>query len=97
MYEIDYTARAIEDLRWFKKYEQNQIVHGIDKQLRHQPTVPTRNRKRTRPNVIAEWELRIGDFRVFYDVEEQVRIVEIQRIGEKHGNEYFFQGRKEDI
>ena len=97
MYDIQYTETAIADLQWFKKYEQNQILDGIDQQLRHQPTVETRNRKRLRPNAVAAWELRISDFRVLYDVDEQVSIVEIQRIGEKRGNAFFFRGRKEDI
>ena len=97
MYDIQYTETAIADLQWFKKYEQNQILDGIDQQLRHQPTVETRNRKRLRPNAVAAWELRISDFRVLYDVDEQVSIVEIQRIGEKRGNAFFFRGRKEDV
>jgi len=97
MYDIQYTETAIADLQWFKKYEQNQILDGIDQQLRHQPTVETRNRKRLRPNAVAAWELRISDFRVLYNVDEQVSIVEIQRIGEKRGNAFFFRGRKEDV
>ena len=97
MYDIEYTETAIADLRWFKKYEQNQILDGIDQKLRHQPTVETRNRKQMRPNAIAAWELRIRDFRVLYDVDKEVSIVEIQRIGEKRGNAFFFRGRKEDL
>lgn len=97
MYEIEYTLRAIEDLKWFRRHEQKQIVDGIDLQLRYEPTVETRNRKRMRPNNMAEWEFRVGNFRVLYDVDEQVRIVEIQRIGEKHGSVFFFRGRKEDL
>ena len=97
MYDIEYTETAIADLQWFKKYEQNQILDGIDQQLRYQPTIETRNRKRLRPNTTADWELRIGDFRVLYDVDEQVSIVEIKRIGEKRGNAFFFRWRQEDL
>lgn len=49
------------------------------------------------PNSMAEWELRIAEFRVFYNVEEQVQIVEIQRIGEKEGNTFLFRGQQEDL
>lgn len=97
MYDIDYTQDALEDLQWFRKHEQNMIVNGIEQQLRHEPTVETRNRKRMRLNEIAEWELRISDFRVLYTVDVQVRIVEIQRIGAKRGNAFFFRGRKTDV
>ena len=97
MYDSKYTETAIADLQQFKKYEQNQILDGIDQQLRYQPTVETRNRKQLRPNTTAAWELRIGDFRVLYDVDEQVSIVEIKRIGEKRGNVLFFRGQQEDL
>ena len=97
MYDIKYTETAVADLQWFKKYEQNQILDGIDQQLRYQPTVETRNRKQLRPNPTAAWELRIGDFRVLYDVDEQVSIVEIKRIGEKRGNVLVVRGHQEDL
>lgn len=97
MYEIEYTPRAVEDLKFFKKHDQQQIVDSIDVQLRYEPTVETRNRKRTRPNSLADWELRIAEFRVFYDVDKQVRIVEIQRVGEKQRSSFLFRGEQEDV
>ncbi|WP_445246585.1 type II toxin-antitoxin system RelE family toxin [Microcoleus sp. OTE_8_concoct_300] len=97
MYQIEYTPQAIEDLKYFKKHEQQQILSEIPVQLRYEPSVETRNRKRTRPNSIAGWELRIAEFRVFYNVEEQVQIVEIKRIGEKEGNNFLFRGQQEDV
>ena len=97
MYDIAYSEEAIADLGWFKKHEQHEILDRIDQQLRYEPTLETRNRKHLCPNATAEWELRIGDFRVLYTVDEQVLIVDIQRIGEKRGNAFFFQGRKDDL
>ncbi|NJO39383.1 MAG: addiction module toxin RelE [Cyanobacteria bacterium CRU_2_1] len=97
MYEIEYTLQAVEDLKFFKKYEQKQILDGISIQLRYEPTVETRNRKRMRPNQIADWELRLGKFRIFYNIDEQVLIVEIQRIGEKRGSDFFFHDEQEDM
>ena len=97
MYQIEYTPQAIEDLKYFKKHEQQQILSEIPVQLRYEPSVETRNRKRTRPNSIAGWELRIAEFRVFYNVEEQVQIVEIKRISEKEGNTFLFRGQQEDV
>ena len=97
MYQIEYTPQAIEDLKYFKKHEQQQILGEIPVQLRYEPSVETRNRKRTRPNSIAGWELRIAEFRVFYNVEEQVQIVEMKRISEKEGNTFLFRGQQEDV
>lgn len=97
MYEIEYTDEAIEDLRWFRKHEQNEILDGIEQQLRYEPAVETRNRKKMRRNSKAEWELRVGDFRILYNIEVAIQIVDIRRIGEKRGNAFFFKGRKEEI
>lgn len=52
----------------------------------HQPTVATRNRKAMQPNPIAPWELRIGDLRVYYFVEEDEQIVIIRAVGIKDRN-----------
>ena len=94
MYNIEYTAVAVADLRYLKRHEQARVLDGIDAQLRYQPTVETRQRKRMRPNDIAEWELRIGEFRVLYTVDEAETRVAIQRIGEKTGNTFRFRGRE---
>jgi mRNA-degrading endonuclease RelE of RelBE toxin-antitoxin system len=68
MYEIEYTESALDDLEYFRKAERQLILDQVDLQLTYEPTVETTNRKRLRPNDLAEWELRIGKFRVFYDV-----------------------------
>ena len=94
MYDIEYSAEAEEDLRYFKKYEQKIILTGVEGQLRHQPTVVTANRFRRDPPDIAEWELRIGVFRVYYKVDESVHIAHVERIGEKPNNEIYFRGRR---
>jgi mRNA-degrading endonuclease RelE of RelBE toxin-antitoxin system len=96
-YKISFTESALEDLAWFKKKEQNEIRDGIYENLEYEPTVETRNRKKLRPNETAEWELRLGKFRVFYDVDTAVRIVAIEAIAEKKGNALFFQGEEQEL
>ena len=68
-YEIVYAPIALEHLRGLDARQRALVVDTVDQQLCHQPAVPTRNRKRLRPNPVAPWELRIGDLRVFYAVE----------------------------
>ncbi|NBD35084.1 MAG: type II toxin-antitoxin system RelE/ParE family toxin [Chloroflexi bacterium] len=94
MYEIEYTRDAFEDLSDFKKYGQQIIVSAIDEQLTWQPILETRNRKPLRPNEISRWELRIGKYRVFYDVDMAVNSVIIKAVGEKRPNQLFIRGRK---
>jgi mRNA-degrading endonuclease RelE of RelBE toxin-antitoxin system len=62
-----------------------------------QATEPSRNRKRLRPNRLAEWELRIGDFRVFYDVDRDVSLVKIEAIGHKAGSVLFVHGEEYEL
>jgi mRNA-degrading endonuclease RelE of RelBE toxin-antitoxin system len=83
MYDIRYTQPAIDDLKTFRKHEQQLILEGILAQLSYEPTTETRNRKLLRLNPTATWELRLGDIRVLYNVDSQIQIVEIQRVGEK--------------
>jgi len=97
MYEIRYTPEALEDLKSLKKFEQKEVLEGVETQLKHEPTVETRNRKRLRPNDVAEWELRIGKFRVFYDVDKQVKIVKAEAIGYKAGSKLFIHGEEYEL
>jgi len=63
-------------------------MDAVDRQLAYQPTDETKNRKPMRPNLLAPWELRVGDLRVYYDVRENpeplvsIRAVGIKRRGE---------------
>jgi hypothetical protein len=50
MYVINYSFESLEDLRFFRKREQQETMDSIDAQLRYEPTVETRNRKELRPN-----------------------------------------------
>ena len=94
MYEVEFTPEAVRDLRYFKKFEQNAIVDAIETQLIYEPTVETKNRFQRNPPDIAAWELRVGVFRVFYNVDDIVQIVSIERIGKKPNNTVFFRGRE---
>ena len=70
-YRIEYSPDAEERLRALTARQQRTVLDTVDRQLTHQPTVETRNRKSMRPNPVAPWELRIGNLRVYYDVEQE--------------------------
>ena len=57
----------------------------------------TRNRKRLRSNPFAEWELRLGEFRVFYNVQEQELLVKIEAIGLKVGSSLYVRGERRQL
>jgi len=91
---LDFTDSALEDLGFFKKYEQALILDEMDTQLRYEPTIETRNRKPLEPNALGEWELRIGEYRVFYDIDAVEATVKVKAIGYKEHNTLYLR-RKE--
>ena len=96
-FEIEITDEALEDLRQFKKHERNRIGDAFESQLTHQPGHETRNRKVLRPNQLVEWELRIGVFRVFYDIDFVTSRVKIVAVGRKVGSCLFIHGEEFDL
>jgi mRNA-degrading endonuclease RelE of RelBE toxin-antitoxin system len=97
MYRIDFTTEAAEDLASFRTFDQRRVVAEIETQLSHEPTRETRNRKRLRPNPLAEWELRVEVFRVFYDFLPDDQIVKVVAIGYKEGNVLFIHGEEFEL
>lgn len=86
-YRIEYSPETEDHLRVLTARQQSATLDSIKKQLAHQPTVETRNRKPMRPNAIAPWELRIGDLRVYYDVQDEPeRTVYVRAVGIKERN-----------
>jgi len=81
-------------LRALTARQQTIILDEVEVQLLHQPTVETRNRKPMRPNPLAPWELRIGDLRVYYDVETEPEAkVIVLAIGIKERNRVLIGGK----
>ena len=65
------------------------ILDEIDIQLSHEPVRETRNRKilvglvPPWEHVPPVWELRIGEYRAFYDVDENEKAVMVRAIRHK--------------
>lgn len=83
-YRIEWDPSAEEHLACLGARDQSLVLDTVERQLAHQPTVATRNRKPMRPNPLAPWELRVGRVRVYYEVaEEPHRVVSIRAVGVK--------------
>src|SRR5687767_11021315 len=93
-FNILLTDGAEVDLSWFTTYAQRIILDGIDVHLRHQPTLGSRRIIELRPNPVAAWELRLGDYRALYDVDDVGRTVTVHAIGEKSGNRLLIRGEE---
>ena len=89
MYVIEYAEGVADDVARLRAYERKQILDRIDRQLKHEPTRQTKNRKPLSglippwEHVEPIWELRIGEYRVFYDVDEMGSVVMIRAIRHK--------------
>lgn len=88
-YEIYITQPARAELKEIRVFDRRRIVDEIKTQLVNEPTVSTRHRKclgAASPefeHVEPIWELRVGDFRVFYDFDEDACSVFIRAVRRK--------------
>jgi mRNA-degrading endonuclease RelE of RelBE toxin-antitoxin system len=97
-YRITYSAEARGHLRGLTARQRRIVLDTVDEQLLHQPRVRTRNRKPMEENPLAEWELRIGDLRVYYQViEEPEPEVQIRAVGIKIRNRVYIGGEEADL
>src|SRR5436309_5417418 len=88
---------AVIDLKFHRL-----IQATIKQQLQYTPLAQTKNRKPLdQPAPFgATWEIRFGPdnrFRVFYDVDEAQRTVQILAVGEKVGNRLVVGGEEVEL
>jgi mRNA interferase RelE/StbE len=89
VYKIRFARDAQKDLIALPAYHRARVIEAIEAQLLGSPPTPTRNRKllvNLIPPWTAEppiWELRVGDYRVFYDVSEAEAVVYVRAIRRK--------------
>lgn len=96
-YRIDLTEEAKADLNYYTVAERKIVVTQIRVQLENQPSTETRNRKKLRDSPIATWELRIGKFRIFYEVDDPTHLVTIVAFGHKEHNILYVRGNEVKI
>jgi mRNA-degrading endonuclease RelE of RelBE toxin-antitoxin system len=82
---LEFSEETISHLKALAASQRSIVRDGIE-QLRYEPLVATRNRRPMRPSRYGRglWELRLGELRVYYEVEGEV--VVIRAIGIKEGN-----------
>ena len=78
-----------EDVTGLRAYDRRIVLEAIETQLTRAPHVATKQRKLLRnlappfEAIPPIWQLRVGAFRVFYDVNEAERRVSIRAIRRK--------------
>ena len=87
--QIRFAEGVEEDLRNIRIYYRNQILDAIEEQLAREPETRTKNRKLLEnlippwQTVAPIWELRVGDYRVFYDVSAAESVVYVRAVRRK--------------
>jgi mRNA-degrading endonuclease RelE of RelBE toxin-antitoxin system len=88
-YTIEISSLASGHLSAIKKFYRIQIIEAISEQLPHEPVHETKRRKML-PGAVPSfehrppvWELRVGHYRVFYDVDEELKTVSVRAVLEK--------------
>ncbi len=94
MFEVRVSEDAERHLKEFSARDQRVLLRAIEEQLTQQPTVSTRNRKQLRANPLATWELRVQQFRVLYNVDEDVVTVFVVAVAVKEGNKFIIEGEE---
>ena len=75
-YEILYYDEDIEQLKNLRAFDRTAILDEIERILRVNPTQESKAKlKLLRQPAPAQYRLRVGEFRVFYDVLEQSILV----------------------
>ena len=89
VYEIRFAVGVARDLGAIRAAERKRILEGIRRRLEHEPTRRTKHVKQLRKlsppfeHVPPIWQLRIGDHRVFYDVDEAGLVVSVRAVRRK--------------
>ena len=91
-FQVTLTPSAEEDLRNFRVREQRTIADAILVHLSVDADIVSRRRRKLRPNPLAPWELRVGDYRAFYEIEGNTA-VKVVAIGHKEHNSLFIRGK----
>lgn len=97
-FRVEYTPEAMSHLATLTAHQRALVLDEVERKLRHQPTLPARNRKLLRANAVAPWELRIGGLRVYFDVAEHpVSVVTVRAIGLKVRERVLIGGKETDL
>ena len=101
-FELIFAPEAVDHLDAIERRFHRLIQKTIDEQLTRTPAQETRNRKLLEQPAPfgATWELRFGPkncFRVFYEVDDVERTVQILAIGVKERNRLFIGGEEFEL
>ena len=84
MYKIVWAVKALKQLKKIDKPQQKKVVQGV-RQLKEWPEC--RNVKALE-NHKYDYRLRIGRYRVFFNIETELKITRIEEVKKRDGRTY---------
>lgn len=96
-YRIEYSPLSRDHLAALGARQRSLVLDTVDRQLVHEAHTVTRNRKRLQSTDLARFELRIGDLRVYYEVDEKSGVVEVRAVGIKDRNRVYIGGEEIEL
>jgi mRNA-degrading endonuclease RelE of RelBE toxin-antitoxin system len=89
---ITITEDADRQFEWLSVRDQRILEAAVVARLTHQPTTVSNAIKRLRFNPLASFELRVGNLRALYNVEEDEVVIIV--VGKKVGNKLIVEGEE---
>ena len=89
MYRIEIHEDAEVELEDLRAYDRIRLLDEIEEQLTYEPTKITRRKKILEAleppwdQLGPIWQLRVGDYRVFYDVFERKKLIIVRAVRRK--------------
>jgi len=97
-HQIAYAESAVDHLKHLSAHDRAIVVDGIEERLSFEPSTETRNRKRMEANSLeADFELRLGELRVYYEVQAEACLVNVLAVGYKERNRVIIGGEEIEL
>ena len=83
-FDIQLVPGAEEDMKALSAFNRSKVVEGLETHLRHEPAKASKSRiKLMEQPFWCQYRIRVEDFRVYYDVDQDKRTVKVLRVLEK--------------
>ncbi|MFA6109128.1 MAG: type II toxin-antitoxin system mRNA interferase toxin, RelE/StbE family [Candidatus Latescibacterota bacterium] len=91
-YEISLKLSAVKDMDRLRKFDVTRIADAMERYLQSTPSRVSKSRiKRLRGSRNPDYRLRVGDYRVFYAVDEDGRRVDVLRVMHKDETQSYYE------
>jgi mRNA-degrading endonuclease RelE of RelBE toxin-antitoxin system len=93
-FHIAFSEDAERQMAALRAVDRTRIFDEIEEHLTHEPDKRTRRRKKLTDHPLADWELRVDDWRVLYDVDSENHEVAIIVVGQKVRHKLMIEGKE---